>query len=211
MINNFFKKFKKKKVYKNYFLKDNLKKEINLKLAIVGKWSYGNPRILRWDYSSKIKIGNFCSLGPDIDFYIGGNHRVDWISTSQLPASQFNDVFEKAKTIKNFSISKGDIEIGHDVWIGGRTTILSGVKIGTGAVIAAGSVVVNDVDPYTITGGNPNRIIKKRFKDSTIQKLLETEWWNLSDDKIDILSPYLLSNNFDAFFESIKDIENQNI
>jgi|TARA_Y100000389_G_scaffold196031_1_gene228290 acetyltransferase-like isoleucine patch superfamily enzyme len=211
MINNFFKKFKKKKVYKNYFLKDNLKKEINLKLAIVGKWSYGNPRILRWDYSSKIKIGNFCSLGPDIDFYIGGNHRVDWISTSQLPASQFNDVFEKAKTIKNFSISKGDIEIGHDVWIGGRTTILSGVKIGTGAVIAAGSVVVNDVDPYTITGGNPNRIIKKRFKDSTIQKLLETEWWNLSDDKIDILSPYLLSNNFDAFFESIKNIENQNI
>ncbi|MDB3904074.1 CatB-related O-acetyltransferase [Candidatus Pelagibacter sp.] len=211
MINNFFKKFKKKKVYKNYFLKDNLKKEINLKLAIVGKWSYGNPRILRWDYSSKIKIGNFCSLGPDIDFYIGGNHRVDWISTSQLPASQFNDVFEKAKTIKNFSISKGDIEIGHDVWIGGRTTILSGVKIGTGAVIAAGSVVVNDVDPYTIAGGNPNRIIKKRFKDSTIQKLLETEWWNLSDDKIDILSPYLLSNNFDAFFESIKNIENQNI
>ena len=208
MINNFFKKFKKKKVYKNYFLKDNLKKEIELKLAIVGKWSYGNPRILRWDYSSKIKIGNFCSLGPDIDFYIGGNHRVDWISTSQLPASQFNDVFEKAKTIKNFSISKGDIEIGHDVWIGGRTTILSGVKIGTGAVIAAGSVVVNDVDPYTITGGNPNRIIKKRFKDSTIQKLLETEWWNLSDDKIDILSPYLLSNNFDAFFESIKNIKN---
>lgn len=211
MINNFFKKFKKKKVYKNYFLKDNLKKEINLKLAIVGKWSYGNPRILRWDYSSKIKIGNFCSLGPDIDFYIGGNHRVDWISTSQLPASQFNDVFEKAKAIKNFSISKGDIEIGHDVWIGGRTTILSGVKIGTGAVIAAGSVVVNDVDPYTITGGNPNRLIKKRFKDSTIQKLLETEWWNLSDDKIDILSPYLLSNNFDAFFESFKDIKNQNI
>jgi|TARA_B100001175_G_scaffold306124_1_gene303878 acetyltransferase-like isoleucine patch superfamily enzyme len=208
MINNFFKKFKKKKVYRNYFLKDNLKKEIELKLAIVGKWSYGNPRILRWDYSSKIKIGNFCSLGPDIDFYIGGNHRVDWISTSQLPASQFNDVFEKAKTIKNFSISKGDIEIGHDVWIGGRTTILSGVKIGTGAVIAAGSVVVNDVDPYTITGGNPNRIIKKRFKDSTIQKLLETEWWNLSDDKIDILSPYLLSNNFDAFFESIKNIKN---
>tara|TARA_B100001173_G_scaffold133961_1_gene116413 strand:+ start:269 stop:895 length:627 start_codon:yes stop_codon:yes gene_type:complete len=208
MINNFFKKFKKKKVYRNYFLKDNLKKEIELKLAIVGKWSYGNPRILRWDYSSKIKIGNFCSLGPDIDFYIGGNHRADWISTSQLPASQFNDVFEKAKTIKNFSISKGDIEIGHDVWIGGRTTILSGVKIGTGAVIAAGSVVVNDVDPYTITGGNPNRIIKKRFKDSTIQKLLETEWWNLSDDKIDILSPYLLSNNFDAFFESIKNIKN---
>jgi len=208
MINNFFKKFKKKKVYRNYFLKDNLKKEIELKLAIVGKWSYGNPRILRWDYSSKIKIGNFCSLGPDIDFYIGGNHRVDWISTSQLPASQFNDVFEKAKTIKNFSISKGDIEIGHDVWIGGRTTILSGVKIGTGAVIAAGSVVVNDVDPYTITGGNPNRIIKKRFKDSTIQKLLETEWWNLSDDKIDILSPYLLSNNFDAFFENIKNIKN---
>ena len=97
MIKNFLKKFKKKKIYKNYFLKDNLKKEIDANLAKVGKWSYGKPKIFRWDWESVLIIGNFCSLGPDIDFYIGGNHRVDWISTSQLAATQFHDTFTKSK------------------------------------------------------------------------------------------------------------------
>ena len=105
MIKNFLKKFKKKKVYKNYFLKDNLKKEINSNLAEIGKWSYGSPRIFRWDWKSKLIIGNFCSLGPEIDFYIGGNHRYDWITTSPLPASQFEGPFKKAQAIKKSTIS----------------------------------------------------------------------------------------------------------
>ena len=207
MIKNFFNKFKKKKIYKNYFLKDNLKDEIKSDLAEIGKWSYGKPRIFRWDWKSKIIIGNFCSLGPDIDFYVGGNHRHDWISTSPLPASQFETAFKKAQEVKNFNKSNGDIEIGHDVWIGGRTIILSGVKIGTGAVIAAGSVVVNDVEAYTISGGNPNKQIRKRFDDSTINKLLESKWWNLNDEQIDNLSFYLLSNNFNDFFKKIDEIK----
>ena len=210
MIKNVLKIFKKKKIYKNYFLKDNLKKEIDTNLAQVGKWSYGKPRIFRWDWKSKLIIGNFCSLGPDIDFYIGGNHRVDWITTSPLAASQFKDSFPKSQNIKNFNSSKGDILIGHDVWIGGKTTILSGVKIGTGAVIAAGSIVVNDVEPYTISGGNPNKFIRKRFQDNLIKKLLDSNWWNLSDEQLDNLSPYLLSENFDSFFNKIKDIRNNN-
>ena len=207
MIKKFLKKFKKKKIYKNYFLKDNLKKEIESNLVEVGKWSYGKPRIFRWDWKSKLIIGNFCSLGPEIDFYIGGNHRYDWISTSQLPASQFDGTFKKAQTIKDFNKSNGDIVIGHDVWIGGRTTILSGVKIGTGAVIAAGSLVVNDVEPYTISGGNPNKNIKKRFNDEIIKKLLESEWWNLNDYEIDNLSKNLLSNNFNSFFNQVEEIK----
>ena len=148
--------------------------------------------------------------GPDIDFYIGGNHRHDWISTAQLPASQFESVFKKAQEIKNYNKSNGDIEIGHDVWIGGKALILSGVKIGTGAVIAAGSVVVNDVEPYTISGGNPNKLIRKRFDDITINKLLDSKWWNLNDDQIDNLSFYLLSNNFDEFFNKIDEIKKNN-
>ncbi len=208
MLKNFLKKYKKKKIYKNYFLKDNLKEEIDLKLTKVGRWSYGNPKILRWDWNSKIIIGNFCSLGPDIHFYVGGNHRTDWITTSQLPASQFRESFGKAKHIENYSTSKGDIEIGHDVWIGGRTTILSGVKIGTGAVIAAGSVVTNNVEPYSISGGNPNRLLKKRFDDDIIIKLLDSKWWDLTDAEINNLSEYLLSNKFEEFFKNIKDIKN---
>ena len=175
----------------------------------VGRWSYGKPNILRWDWKSKLIIGNFCSLGPDIDFYIGGNHRLDWISTSPLPAPQFDSVFKKAKNIKNFNKSNGDIIIGHDVWIGGRTTILSGVKIGTGAVIAAGSVVVNDVGPYSVSGGNPNKEIGKRFNEDIIKKLLESEWWNLTDNDIDHLSEYLLSNNFEIFFDKVNEIKNK--
>ena len=209
MIKKFLTKFKKKKIYKNYFLKDNLKKEIESNLVEVGRWSYGKPNILRWDWKSKLIIGNFCSLGPDIDFYIGGNHRLDWISTSPLPAPQFDSVFKKAKNIKNFNKSNGDIIIGHDVWIGGRTTILSGVKIGTGAVIAAGSVVVNDVGPYSISGGNPNKEIRKRFNEDVIKKLLESEWWNLTDDDINYLSEHLLSNNFEIFFNKVNEIKNK--
>ena len=209
MIKKFLTKFKKKKIYKNYFLKDNLKKEIESNLVEVGRWSYGKPNILRWDWKSKLIIGNFCSLGPDIDFYIGGNHRLDWISTSPLPAPQFDSVFKKAKNIKNFNKSNGDIIIGHDVWIGGRTTILSGVKIGTGAVIAAGSVVVNDVEPYRVSGGNPNKEIGKRFNEDIIKKLLESEWWNLTDNDIDHLSEYLLSNNFEIFFDKVNEIKNK--
>ena len=147
-------------------------------------------------------------MGPDIHFYVGGNHRTDWITTSQLPASQFRESFGKAKHIENYSTSKGDIEIGHDVWIGGRTTILSGVKIGTGAVIAAGSVVTNNVEPYSISGGNPNRLLKKRFDDDIIIKLLDSKWWDLTDAEINNLSEYLLSNKFEEFFKNIKNIKN---
>jgi acetyltransferase-like isoleucine patch superfamily enzyme len=207
-IKNYLKKFKKKKIYKNYFLRDNLKLEIEKNLAVIGKWSYGNPTIYRWDWESKIIIGNFCSLGPDICFYIGGNHRLDWISTSPLPADQFSKVFKEANKIDNFSKSRGNIEIGHDVWIGGRSTILSGVKIGTGAVIAAGSVVVNDVEPYTVSGGNPNKEIKKRFDDDTIKKILSTEWWLMRDQEIDILSKYLLSNDIKNFFTHVDLVKN---
>jgi len=209
-IRNFFRSFRKKKKYKNYFLKDNLKDEIKANLVEVGKWSYGRPNIYRWDWKSKIIIGNFCSLGPDINFYVGGDHRADWISTSQLPATQFNETFKKTKSIKNFSKSKGDIVIGHDVWIGGRSTILSGVTIGTGAIIAAGSLVVNDVEPYTISGGNPNRVIKKRFEDSVIKKILDTEWWFLKDTEIDDLSKFLLSSDTENFFSYINSIKKKN-
>ena len=126
-----------------------------------------------------------------------------------LPAPQFDSVFKNAKNIKNFNKSNGDIIIGHDVWIGGRTTILSGVKIGTGAVIAAGSVVVNDVEAYSISGGNPNKEIRKRFNEDIIKKLLNSEWWNLADNDIDNLSEHLLSNNFELFFNNIEEIKNR--
>ena len=114
-IRNFFRSFRKKKKYKNYFLKDNLKDEIKANLVEVGKWSYGRPNIYRWDWKSKIIIGNFCSLGPDINFYVGGDHRADWISTSQLPATQFNETFKKTKSIKIRSDQAISVELDGEI------------------------------------------------------------------------------------------------
>ena len=93
--------------------------------------------------------------------------------------------------------SNGDVIIGNDVWIGHESTIMSGVKIGDGAVIAANSVVVKDVEPYTIVGGNPAKVIKKRFSDDIINNLLELKWWDWSNEKINENLNILCSNNFD--------------
>lgn len=83
---------------------------------------------------------------------------------------------------------KGDTIIGNDVWIGENVTILPGVHIGDGAIIGANSVVAKDIEPYSIAVGNPCRVVKKRFDDETIEKLLELKWWDWGEEKIfDIL------------------------
>ena len=91
------------------------------------------------------------------------------------------------------------IEIGHDVWIGDNVIILEKVKIGSGSIIAAGSVVTKSVDPYTIVGGVPAKKIKDRFNDCLKQELLKLEWWNWSDDKI--------KENKELFFKDLKEYD----
>ena len=88
---------------------------------------------------------------------------------------------------------------------------MSGVTIGTGAIIAAGSLVINNVEPYTISGGNPNREIKKRFEEIIIKKILDTEWWFLEDNEIDILSKYLLSSETESFFSLLNSIKDKKL
>lgn len=196
------------KKYLNYFLRDNLKIDIKKGYAKIGKWSYGNPKIYRWNSEDKLIVGNFCSIGPNVSFFIGGDHRTDWITTSPLPDPKFSFFFNKAKNIKNFSKSKGNIIIGNDVWIGGNSLILSGAEIGTGAVIAAGSLVNGKIEPYSVVGGNPAKLIKKRFSDSDIKKILDTKWWDLNDQIINSLSIYLLSDNIEKFIKKIKELQN---
>lgn len=106
---------------------------------------------------------------------------------------------KSAQHIKGHPKSKGNVIIGNDVWIGYGVTILSGVTIDDGAVIGAGSVVVSNVPPYTIVAGNPAKEIKKRFPEATIQRLIETEWWNFDVNTINSIIPLLLSDNVDYF------------
>jgi len=202
-----------KKKYSNHFLKDNLKEEIKKKLSVVGKWSYGSAKIYRYNWKNKIYIGNFCSIGPEVKIIIGGNHRTDWVTTSPLPDENFNfdNTFANARKIKNFNLSKGDLFIKNDVWIGAFSIILSGITLGNGCVIAAGSVVTKDVKPYTIVGGVPAKFLRSRFNKKQSKFLNESGWWDLEDEKINFLSQYLLNKNVSEFIKKFKDLKNKKV
>lgn len=127
-------------------------------------------------------IGKFCMIASGVTFIMNGaNHLTDAIST--YPFAIFGNGWEGAMEGKEYPM-KGDIHIGNDVWIGYNATIMAGVTIGDGAIIATNATVSKDVPPYTIVGGNPAREIKRRFSDEKIERLLKIKWWDWSPDKI---------------------------
>ena len=165
----------------------------------IGRYCYAieTPKIYFYGgIDCTLTIGNFVSIGPNVTIIVGGEHRKDWISTYP-----FAEIFEDIPKVECVQ-TKGNIEIGSDVWIGSGVTILSGVTIGHGAVIGAGSVVAKDVAPYSIIIGNPARELRKRFTEDEIAKLLAWQWWNLEDSEIERLAPILMSGNI-ATLESI--------
>lgn len=130
----------------------------------------------------KLIIGKFCMIASDVKFIMNGaNHLTNALTT--YPFAIFGNGWEKAMENKSYP-QKGDIHIGNDVWIGYNATIMAGVTIGDGAIIATNSTIVKDVEPYSMVGGNPAREIKKRFPEETISKLLELKWWNWDLEKI---------------------------
>jgi len=162
-----------------------------------GKYTYGSPKILWGNHNSgTLVVGNFCSIASNVTIYLGGNHRVDRVTTYPFGHIHQN-IFNQFNGAGHPS-TKGDIIIGNDVWIGDNATIMSGITIGDGSVIANNSHVVKNVEPYTIIGGNPAKLIRYRFSEQQIEKLLEIKWWNWDDEKINKFSP-LLCNNIDEF------------
>lgn len=129
----------------------------------VGKRTYGGLYILTFNKVAHLSIGNFCSIAPGVSFMLSADHRVDYLSTFPFKVKMSGDETE--------GVSKGNIVVDDDVWIGYGTTILSGVHIGQGAIIAAGAVVDKDVPPYAIVGGVPAKIIKFRFNETICKKL----------------------------------------
>lgn len=130
----------------------------------------------------KLIIGKFCMIASDVKFIMNGaNHLIDAIST--YPFAVFGNGWENAMDGRVYP-RKGNITIGNDVWIGYNATIMAGVTIGDGAIIATNSTVIKDVAPYTIVGGNPAKEIRKRFSEDVIAKLLDLKWWNWSIEKI---------------------------
>lgn len=130
----------------------------------------------------KLVIGKFCMIASDVTFIMNGaNHLTDAIST--YPFAIFGEGWEKAMEGREYP-RKGDIVVGNDVWIGYNATIMAGVTIGDGAIIATNATVVKDVAPYSIVGGNPAKEIKRRFPEEAIAKLLEMRWWDWSVERI---------------------------
>lgn len=127
------------------------------------------------------KIGKFCSIASNVKIGLA-QHPYEWVSTS--PTFYFGRDSVRKK-FSNFNRNNDkETVIGNDVWIGENVLIKQGIKIGHGTVIGMGSVVTKDVEPYSIVGGNPAKLIKKRFEEDTIEKLLLSKWWDLSDSEI---------------------------
>ena len=163
---------------------------------IIGAATYGMPIIHDLGEGTTLKIGAYCSIARNVEIFLGANHRIDWISSYPFPA-----FIEEARHIKNYSVSRGDVIIGSDVWICANCTILSGVTIGHGAVIASGTVISRDVEPYAVMAGNPAKQIKWRFEEPIRSALLKSSWWDWSEDEIKQNVNKLCSSNIKEFLE----------
>jgi len=130
----------------------------------------------------KLVIGKFCMIASDVTFIMNGANHLSEAITS-YPFAIFGDDWSDAMEGKSYP-NKGNTTVGSDVWIGYGATIMPGVTIGDGAIIATKSVVTSDVEPYSIVGGNPAKIIRKRFSEREIKSLLEISWWNWPIEKI---------------------------
>jgi acetyltransferase-like isoleucine patch superfamily enzyme len=168
----------------------------------IGEFTYGRPKVLFRNKNAKLKIGKFCSISTNVTIFLGGNHRIDWIST--YPFNEIDRFKLYAKNVYGHPATKGSVSIGNDVWIGDGVTILSGISIGDGAVLAAKSVITKDVKPYEVWGGNPAKFIKRRFSEEQINKLLEKKWWDRDISEIEDLIPKLCNENITEFYDNIK-------
>lgn len=164
----------------------------------IGRGTYSsNLRVSRRKEGAILKIGAFCSIASGVEILLGGEHRIDWVTTYP-----FNYMWAAARHIKGHPKTKGNVEIGNDVWIGRNVLILSGVKIADGAVIGARAVVSKDVPPYAVVAGNPAVVLKNRFDEATIQRLLNIRWWDWDDTRIEKALPMILSNDIEAFLNA---------
>lgn len=158
------------------------------------------------ELGDRLIIGKFCSIASGVQFIMGSaNHRLSSVTT--YPFNVFGGLWEKNTPPHLSQLPfKGDTVIGNDVWIGRESTIMPGVHIGDGAIIAACSVVAKNIEPYTVAGGNPARPLKKRFDDELIQLLSAIRWWDFSPERLAAFLPVLCDENLERVRERLKEI-----
>ena len=160
----------------------------------IGTGTYGT--VIRKGEHNSITIGKYCSISENCICDGGFGHNTRFVTTYP-----FNHLLHNCRHLTGHPVWKGDIEIGNDVWIGKDCVIMSGIKIGSGAVIGVRSIVTKDVEPYTIVAGSPAKPIRKRFTDEQIEKLLEIRWWDWPISEIIEASPLLMNEDIDFFIK----------
>jgi virginiamycin A acetyltransferase len=132
-------------------------------------YGYGPERLI---------IGRYCAIASGVRFIMSGANHAD-LGPSTFPFGIFGGVWaESTMDLVMSAESRGDTVVGNDVWLGYRALVMPGVAIGDGAVVAAASVVASDVPPYAIVGGNPARVLRRRFEDDDVERLLRAAWWD---------------------------------
>lgn len=154
----------------------------------VGRYTYGDLTVIRSAATSKLKIGDFVSIAPEVSFVLDSEHSLKTLSTFPFKANVLGVTEPEAGT-------HGDIIVSDDVWIGYRATIMSGVTIGQGAVVAAGALVTRDVPPYAIVGGVPAKVINYRFNEETIKELEKVDFSKFDKEYV--------ANNIDKLYTII--------
>jgi acetyltransferase-like isoleucine patch superfamily enzyme len=176
------------------------------RITSIGKHTYGtqNIDVYYWGEGTHCEIGAFCSISGYILLYLGGNHRIDWVST--FPFGHTSKETFTSVDGRGHPTTKGNVIIGNDVWIGTQVTIMSGIIVGDGACVASNSVVTKNVESYSIVGGNPAKLIRKRFSDEQIANLLRLKWWELPDEQINQIAPLLCSNKIDELISAVSEL-----
>jgi virginiamycin A acetyltransferase len=169
-----------------------LKNFITRPTIIVGDYTYyDDPRgpahfeehvLYHFDFiGDRLIIGKYCSIAAETTFIMnGGNHMTSWLTTYPFPV--FGHGWEAVEQPQ--WPFRGDTQVGNDVWLGYRATIMPGVTIGDGAIVATAAVVTRDVPPYAIVGGNPAALIRSRFDPPTVERLQAIAWWDWHPEKV---------------------------
>lgn len=172
----------------------------------VGSGSYGIPLVKHYSHeTAKLRMGSYCSVAEEVVVMLGGQHPIDRVTTYP---HRIRMGMEGAGA-DGFPDPSGDTEIGSDVWLGLRSTILGGVRIGDGAVIAAGAVVTKNVPPYAIVGGVPARVIRYRHTTEQIAALLDVRWWDWPEDQIRAAVPLLAGHDINAFILYAREVSSE--
>ena len=148
----------------------------NIEHIKVGKYTYGLLNAHDFKSDNQLIIGSCCSIADEVHFYLAGDHRMDTVSSYPFKKNILGQSAE--------SLSKGDIIVEDDVWIGSRVIVLSGVRIGRGSVVAAGSIVTKNIPPYSIVGGIPAKVIKRRFSEEMAEIVSNLNFDKLTKEKI---------------------------